>query len=180
MEEENIRYPIGMFTPRVNSAPEDRVDYITEIAKIVPTLHDTIKKCNTTRLHTPYRTNGWTPHEIIHHLADNDMNAFIRLKRALTEIEPQAASYREDLWAELNDYKQTPVLVSIHLLEAIHFRIMKLLEGLNAEDYDRKLRTNALGWITVDTAIQRFIWHNHHHTSQIQEFINRIQKYDNG
>lgn len=81
---------------------------------------------------------------------------------------PDCAPYRQDLWAELSDYKETPVSVSIQLLQAIHFRMDKVLESLTEADYEKKLKTNVLGSITVDTAIQRFIWHNRHHTAQIR------------
>ncbi|MNP71499.1 putative metal-dependent hydrolase YfiT [compost metagenome] len=103
------------------------------------------------------------------------MNAYIRLKRALTEEEPQATSYREDLWGELNDYKETPISISISLLESIHYRLIKILEGLKPEDYNRRFSTQVLGLISVDTALQRFIWHNNHHTAQIKELRRRMQ-----
>ncbi|GIQ71410.1 putative metal-dependent hydrolase [Xylanibacillus composti] len=175
MDEEILRYPIGVFTPQERITEETRNNYIVEIAGIVPTLQETVKILNGEQIHVPYRTNGWTVQQVIHHMADNDMNAFIRLKRALTETEPQATSYREDLWAVLNDYRETPVIISITLLEAIHFRLCRLLEGMNAEDFEKKFRTNVLGLITADVAVQRFIWHNKHHIVQIQELIKRMQ-----
>lgn len=169
MENEDlIRYPIGSFVPRERSTSEEREQDRFELNAIVPRLQQVVDDLPVSRLHMPYRPNGWTPQQIIHHMADNDMNAFIRLKRGITETEPQASSYRQDLWAELNDYKETPVSVSIQLLQAIHFRMDKVLESLTEADYEKKLKTNVLGSITVDTAIQRFIWHNHHHTAQIR------------
>lgn len=101
------------------------------------------------------------------------MNAFIRLKRALTEDEPVASSYREDLWAELGDYEHVPIEVSIQLLESLHRRMYVLLQHLDAGDFDRRFTTQALGSITIDVAVQRFVWHNRHHIAQIRNFIQR-------
>lgn len=175
VEEDHLRYPIGTFKPKKMISEVDRANYSIEIANIVPTLQEVIKNLDNSQLQTPYRNNGWTVQQIIHHMADNDMNAFIRLKRALTEEQPQASSYREDLWAELNDYKETPVFVSFALLESIHFRLIKVLEGLKSHDFERRFSTKVLGLITVDTALQRFIWHNKHHTAQIQELVRRVK-----
>lgn len=147
---------------------KDRRDYVLEIRNLMPTLRGIIKTYNSEQLLTPYRLGGWTVQQVIHHMADNDMNAYIRLKRALTEDEPMAASYREDLWAELNDYKVTPIEVSITLLEAIHNRLIHVINGLKPADFSRKFSTQVLGFISIDTAIQRFIWHNKHHIKQIQ------------
>ncbi|MFD1176004.1 DinB family protein [Paenibacillus puldeungensis] len=96
MEKEHLRYPIGTFKPQEMTSEVDQANYSIEIAKIVPTLQEIVKNLDTSQLQTPYRNNGWTVKQVIHHMADNDMNAFIRLKRALTEEEPQASSYRED------------------------------------------------------------------------------------
>lgn len=175
MEAEQQRYPIGSFKPLDNRSPSPRAIYSLEIAGLVPTLQDMLRHLNVEELRMPYRKNGWTVQQVVHHMADNDMNALIRLKRALTEEEPQASSYREDLWAELNDYRDTPVQISINLLESIHYRLIKVLDGLMPSDFEKRLSTEVLGLITVDIALQRFIWHNKHHTAQIGRLIERMK-----
>lgn len=149
----------------------NRQEYLTQLSQITNILRDTIKEMTEEQLEQSYREEGWSARQIIHHMADNDMNAYIRLKRALTEDEPLAASYREDLWAELNDYSDTPIETSIVLMECIHMRMMNLIRGLEEEDYAKMLTTAVLGKITVDTAIQRFIWHNHHHISHLKQIM---------
>lgn len=104
-------------------------------------------------------------------MADNDMNAYIRFKRALTEDEPMGGSYREDIWAELSDYKDVHIENSLFLMETLHIRFLILLDGLKPDDFRRKLNTQVLGKISLDIALQRFVWHNQHHISQIQSLI---------
>ncbi len=170
---DDIRYPIGQFIPVSNPSVEERNEFVKQIPEITRSLQAILQPLEPEQLHIPYRPGGWTIQQIVHHMADNDMNAFLRFKRSLTENEPFAASYREDLFAELNDYTNTPIATSLILLEALHDRFVILLEGMNDQDFQRTLRTQALGVITLDTALQRFLWHNRHHISQIKNLIDR-------
>jgi hypothetical protein len=168
---DKIRFPIGQFEPILNPSFEERINFINQIPDITFTLRNILKDLKPNQLQTPYRPDGWTITQIFHHLADNDMNAYLRFKRALTEYEPLSDSYREDLWAELNDYKDVSIETSLLLLETLHSRFLILINGLKADDFNRRLRTQVLGIITLDTALQRFIWHNRHHISQIKSLI---------
>ncbi|MEK3828532.1 YfiT family bacillithiol transferase [Paenibacillus sp. FSL K6-1558] len=150
---EKIRFPIGHFEPRFEFTDENRKHILDQIPEIAKTLREITQDLNVEQLRTPYRTGGWTIIQIVHHLADNDMNAYIRFKRALTEEEPLASSYREDLWAALQEYKDLPMEDSIMLLEILHKRFLTLLRGLQPEQFKRKLRTEVLGSITLDVAI---------------------------
>lgn len=169
----SIRFPLGSFEPKVEPTLEERQRFIQQIPSIVPTLRQIIMKCPLSQLHMPYREEGWSIQQIVHHLADNDMNAYLRFKRALTEEEPVANSYREDLWAELSDYMEVPIENSLTLLETLHFRFLILLKDLRPEDFKRTMRTQLLGSITLDIALQRFVWHNQHHIAQITSILNR-------
>ncbi|BBI35820.1 YfiT family bacillithiol transferase [Cohnella abietis] len=168
---DEIRFPIGQFEPNLNPTDEDRSYVISQIPNITLTLKSLVENLTPDQLQIPYRPNGWTIQQIVHHLADNDMNAYLRFKRALTEFEPLGNSYREDLWAELIDYKEIPVEESILLLEVLHRRLLILLNGLAPDEFNRGLRTQVLGTITLDTALQRFVWHNQHHISQIKSLM---------
>ncbi|ANA78565.1 putative metal-dependent hydrolase [Paenibacillus glucanolyticus] len=168
-----IRYPIGPFTPQEEPTKEERQQFIGQIPAIVPTLRQIIMNLTPSELDASYREGGWSIRQIIHHLADNDMNAYLRFKRALTEDEPMASSYREDLWAELSDYSEVPIENSLTLLETLHFRFLILLKELKPEDFQRTMRTQVLGSITLDIALQRFVWHNRHHIAQITSISKR-------
>lgn len=166
-----IRYPIGAFVPIQIQSVDQRIQFINLVSSHTFTLRSSIKALNSDQLRVPYRNGGWNIQQIIHHMADNDMNAYLRFKRALTEHEPSAQSYREDMWAELNDYSDVPIETSILLLESLHSRFMVLLLGLPSDVFQRTLRTQALGVISLDIALQRFNWHNQHHISQIKALV---------
>lgn len=116
---DDLRYPIGQFEPLLNPTPEQRNRWIEDIAEMPKILRLTVQDLTLEQLLTPYRPGGWTVQQVVHHMADNHMNAFIRFKRALTEDCPTASSYREDLWAELSDYRTT-IEPSLVLLESLH------------------------------------------------------------
>lgn len=168
-----LRFPLGSFIPIEHPSHEDRARIRAQISGLASMLRSMIQRLNHEQLDTPYRQEGWTIRQIIHHLADNDMNAYLRLKRALTEEEPMASSYREDLWAEQQDYKQLPIENSLTLLELLHQRLSILIQHLEPHQYMRTLQTQALGVITIDTALQRFVWHNRHHMAQIASLLQR-------
>jgi len=168
---DKVRFPIGPFTPILSPSIDQRNKFIQQIPKLIPYTLSMLVNLKPEQLQIPYRRDGWTIQQIIHHMADNDMNAYLRFKRALTEEEPSLPSYREDLWAELPDYLDVPIDTSLKLLEALHSRFFILLQQLTPEHYDRTLRTQVLGVINLDTAVQRFIWHNQHHMSQITSLI---------
>lgn len=170
---DSVRFPIGSFEAIPDPTPELRRSFIERIPKLAKQLRELAGDLLPNQLNVPYRPEGWTVRQIVHHMADNDMNAYIRLKRALTEPEPMASSYREDLWAELGDYEHVPIEVSLQLLESLHHRMYVLLQHLDVDHYKRQFATQALGLINVDIAIQRFVWHNSHHQAQIQSLIQR-------
>lgn len=165
---DDIRFPLGPFVPMNEFTDEARKQLIAQLLSLVTTLRSQIEGLSAEELGLRYRPGGWTIRQIVHHMADNDLNAYFRFKRALTEDEPLASSYREDLWASFGDYETIPVENSLKLMEGIHKRFAFLLHSMRSEDYHRKLTTAALGSITLDVALQRFVWHNRHHMAHIE------------
>lgn len=168
-----IRYPIGLFEPDHSISAVGRQRIIDQIPNLVATLRSLTEVLTEEQLGCSYRHGGWSIRQIIHHMSDNDMNAYLRFKRALTEDEPMGSSYREDLFAEMRDYSELPIDNSLLLLEALHGRFVTLLHGLSDEHFQRKLKTQVLGSITLDIALQRFVWHDRHHIAQIEAAIRR-------
>src|SRR4051794_19587314 len=117
---DSLRFPIGQFTAVENPTQEQLGLFIQSIAEIPNKLRQAVDGLGVEQLTTCYRDGGWTLKQVVHHLADAEMNAYIRFKRGLTEDQPLAGTFQEDLWAELNDYKDTPVETSIILIEALH------------------------------------------------------------
>jgi DinB superfamily len=137
---DHIRFPIGQFESIMNLSCEERIKFINQIPEFASTLREILQNLKSEQINIPYRQDGWTIKQIVHHLADNDMNAYIRFKRALTEEEPMGSSYREDLWAELCDYRDVPIENSLVLMETLHSRFLILLNGLKPDDFNRKLK----------------------------------------
>src|ERR1700728_529933 len=124
------RYPIGKFSfPESTTTPEQRREWIREIAEAPACLRAAVAGLNEEQLDTPYRLGGWTVRQVVHHLPDSHMNSVIRFKLALTEEEPTIKPYDEDLWARLGDVRNTPVEVSLRLLESLHERWVALLRS---------------------------------------------------
>lgn len=170
---DHFRYPIGQFEPIQNPTPKQRSRWFEDISEIPKILRLTVQNLTLEQLLTQYRPGGWTVQQVIHHMADNDMNAFIRFKRALTEDSPTASSYREDLWAELSDYR-TPIESSLVLLELLHSRFVDLLRSLHPSDFQRTFTSPTHGVMSLDVATQRYAWHGRHHIAQIVSLKERL------
>ena len=170
---DTLRYPIGEFKAVQETTHEQRNQWIQSIAEMPSNLRQAVEGLKLEQLSTPYRPGGWTIQQVVHHLADNDMNAYIRFKRGLTEDHPTAGSYREDLWAELSDYRDTPIETSILLLESLHSRFVTLLVKLQPTDFQKSFSSPTFGDMTLDVAIQRYSWHGRHHIAQITSLRER-------
>ncbi|MBP3951864.1 YfiT family bacillithiol transferase [Bacillus suaedae] len=178
--QEQIRFPIGQFEPLQNPTPEQRNKWIQEISEMPKLLRLTVENLSIKQLHTQYRSGGWTVQQVVHHMADNNMNAYIRFKKALTEENPIATSYREDLWAEFYDYKNTPIELSLNLIELslnlieyIDNRFTTLLASLTATEFERTFKSPTHGLMNLAVATQRYAWHGRHHIAQIESLKQR-------
>lgn len=171
--QEPIRFPIGQFEPLQNPTPEQRNKWIQEISEMPTLLRLTVENLSIEQLHTQYRSGGWTVQQVVHHMADNNMNAYIRFKKALTEENPIVSSYREDLWADLNDYKNTPIELSLNLIEAIDSRFTSLLASLTITEFERTFKSPTHGLMNLAVATQRYAWHGRHHIAQIESLKQR-------
>ncbi|WP_068783342.1 YfiT family bacillithiol transferase [Paenibacillus phocaensis] len=169
---DSIRYPIGPFKEHLNPDIDYIKSLILEIEKMPSLLRNSVDGLDDKQLDTPYRQDGWTIRQIIHHIADNNMNAYFRFKRTLTEECPVIPSYTQDKWAELEDYN-LPVEISLKLIESIYSRFLTLLRNLEPLDYKREMNSVAYGNMSLETAVQRYLWHDRHHISQIQSLISR-------
>ncbi|MBN2370319.1 MAG: putative metal-dependent hydrolase [Vicinamibacteria bacterium] len=165
---EDIRYPVGRFqppAPPLSSA--DRMRHIAEIDGLPVKLNKAVRDLNDAQLDTPYRPGGWTIRQIVHHLADSHMNAYIRFRLALTEHEPMIKPYDEARWAELDDARTGPIDVSLSLLSALHSRLVVLLHSLKPDDWLRAYHHPERGVVPLDTALAMYAWHGRHHVAHI-------------
>jgi hypothetical protein len=119
------------------------------------------------QLQTPYRPGGWTVRQVVHHVPDSHMNAYIRFKLALTEDNPTIKPYDEAAWALLADTAHTPIQESLALLDALHRRWVVLLESLAPGDFARRLTHPEHGPVTLEWMLQLYAWHGRHHTAHV-------------
>lgn len=169
-----LQYPIGKFYYREDAKEESRKAYIKEIEDLPAKLRHAVKGLNDKQLDTPYRPDGWTVKQVVHHIPDSHLNAYVRIKLALTEDEPIIKTYEEKEWAKLHDYSRTPIEVSLDLLEVLHKRWVILLNSLKDNDFCKKLNHPELGLISIDFTVANYAWHGNHHVAHITSLRERM------
>ena len=171
---EDHRYPIGKYQSKSVLTAEERRGAIDRIAQIPARLAEAIAGLNSEQLDTPYRPDGWTVRQVVHHLPDSHMNAYVRFKLALTENTPTIKPYDEALWAMLPDSRDTPTAVSLALLRALHQRWVILLQAMRTEDFARQLIHPDRGIESLDSKLGEYAWHGQHHVAHITSLRERM------
>lgn len=169
---EDLRYPVGQFDKNIEVTPELRRAMIQTIADLPKKIAEAVEGLNEEQLETPYRPDGWTVRQTVHHVADSHINSLCRFKLAMTEENPTIRPYFEDRWAELADSK-LPIDVSLKILEGIHLRWVVLLESLTDEDFRRPLVHPDNGEFSVEQFLALYAWHSRHHTAHITRLRER-------
>ena len=164
---DDLRFPTGTFTLDPDVTTDKRRGWIQRIAEAPALLRSAAAGLTEPQLQTPYRPDGWTVRQVIHHVPESHMNAYVRFKLALTEDNPTVKPYDEAAWAKVADTERTPVDVSLALLDALHRRWVVLLESMGPGDFARRLFHPERGQIDLDWMLQLYAWHGHHHTAQI-------------
>ncbi|TAK56915.1 MAG: putative metal-dependent hydrolase, partial [Bacteroidetes bacterium] len=158
----DVRYPIGKFQRVENVTPEFRLECIKNIKETPAKLKAAIAGLNNAQLDTPYREGGWTVRQVVHHLPDSHLNAYVRFKLTLTEDTPAIKTYEEHLWAELFDARTAPIEPSLQLLESLHVRWVMLLRSMTEGDFLRKFNHPENGILPLDNLLQIYGWHGRH------------------
>lgn len=173
---EDLRYPIGPFAAEADVTEEKRRRWIDDLASAPGKLRAAVAGLRAEQLDTPYRPEGWTVRQVVHHLPDSHLNAYVRFKLALTEREPTIKPYDQSAWAELVDALTAPVEISLGLLESLHQRWVLLLRSLAAADFARTFHhpEPGMGRITLDTYLQLYAWHGRHHVAHITSLRRRM------
>jgi hypothetical protein len=164
--EPDPRYPLGKFNRPETVTPEDRQNAIATLAELPEMLRNAVDGLDTAQLSTPYRAGGWTVRQVVHHVADSHMNAFIRLRLALTEDWPTIKPYDENAWATLRDVAG-PVEWSLELVESLHARWVMLLQSMSEEQWSRGYRHPENGPMPLDMMTLMYAWHSLHHVAHI-------------
>ena len=167
-----MKYPIGTFQfddEITNSVTSVWINKIEDLPRL---LRDAVKNLGNEQLDTAYRSGGWTVRQVIHHLADSHMNAYVRFKLALTEENPVIKPYDEVKWAELSDYS-LPIETSLVLLETLHQRWTHLLRSLTPADMEKTFIHPDSGKVLIGQNIGIYAWHGKHHLAHITSLCDR-------
>lgn len=169
----DLRYPIGAFAVDPDATSEKIRGWIDRIAAQPAALRGAVAGLDDSRLDTPYRPEGWTVRQLVHHVADSHMNAYTRTKLALTEDNPRIKTYLEKMWAELPD-SRLPITGSLALLEALHERWTVTLRAAPEADLRRPVEHPDLGQLELQQLLQLYAWHGDHHVAHITALRQRM------
>jgi uncharacterized damage-inducible protein DinB len=169
----DLRYPVGKLSYDPDVTPARRREWIAQIAAAPGHLRQALAGLSDAQINTPYRPDGWTVRQVTHHVPESHMNAYIRFKLALTEDNPTIKAYDENAWANVADTARTPIDVSLALLDALHHRLVILLETMSDADFGRGLIHPDNGPMTIDKLLQLYAWHGRHHVAHVTELRKR-------
>lgn len=173
---EELRYPIGRFTPKKRPlTSEERVAMVDAIEAHPANMRAAVAGLTAEQLDTPYREDGWTVRQVVHHVVDSHLNAYVRFKLAVTEDHPTIGTYEQARWAELPEAKTGPTEMSLALLDALHVRWVAFLRGLGNDDFERTVYYPEHGDISVDVLLEIYGWHCPHHEAHITSLRERAQ-----
>jgi hypothetical protein len=162
-----LRYPIGRFQFPASVTPVERKEFIAAVEAAPADLRRAVAGLDDAQLSTPYRPGGWTVRQLVHHVPDSHMNAYVRFRLALTENEPTIKPYAEDRWAQLADATASPVEDSLDLLDSLHRRWVALLRSMSDIDFARTFRHPELGLVRLDKNLALYAWHGRHHVAHV-------------
>lgn len=165
--DDQLRYPIGKFNPQDSYTREEIKKLIDRIEAIPFKIEEAVKDFTPAQLDTTYRTGGWTARQVLHHLPDSHLNAYIRLKWTLTEDTPTIKAYNEKAWAETPEIKLDPV-VSVNLLKALHAKWVALLRQVPFEDMQKSFLHPETGkHVSLARQVATYAWHGEHHLGHL-------------
>lgn len=170
---QSLQYPIGKYVEKPFSDTQLK-EWLLDIQSMPMQMEQAISDLDETQLNTPYREGGWTIKQVVHHVADSHMNAYIRFKLGLTEVKPQIKPYEEKEWAKMADTANLPVNISITLLHALHIRWTEILRNMTPQDFNREVyhpehKTHLTLWYLLGM----YAWHSRHHVAHITSLRER-------
>lgn len=173
-EIEKLKYPLGAFSVPEDISAEDLRTWINEIAELPAKLEKLVSNLDKDQLDTPYRPEGWTVKQLVHHIADAHMNALLRFKWALSEDSPTIKAYDEKKFADLPDSLLAPAELSLNMIKSVHGKWVILLENMSMTDYERTFTHPQSGFrYTLKQSLANYAWHGTHHFAHLENLIKR-------
>jgi hypothetical protein len=170
----NLQYPIGHFSFPEQVTDQMVSEWIRILEELPSTLEHLVMHLSDVQLNTPYRPEGWTVRQLVHHIADSHHHSYTRFKWALTENEPMIKAYEEKAWSSLFDAKTAPIQISMAYLRALHAKMVFLLRGLSSDDLEKcYVHPEGNTKVSVKENIGKYAWHSQHHCAHIQGLLKR-------
>ena len=174
MSIEQLKYPIGKFVAQNSYSPTELSGFINRLDVFPEKLNRAVSGLTDKQIDTPYREEGWTVRQVVHHLADSHTNAYIRFKWTLTEESPTIKVYNEKLWAETPETKLA-LNISIDLIRPLHSKFVALLSSLSSTDWTKQFfHPESKQYIQLDRMAALYAWHGEHHVAHITELRKRM------
>ena len=171
---DDLRYPIGKYSPPDTITADQIAAWIEDVKAFPAILRSTLEGLSDEQLNTPYRPEGWTVRQLVHHVSDSHLNSIIRFKWGLTEDEPKIKAYNQAEWAETEDVNQTPFEVTLAFIDALHAKWVYLLNSIEGDKWKRGILHPETGTrMALDWLLGMYAWHCKHHTAHIKGLIER-------
>ncbi len=174
MVNEDLRYPVGVYRKPTTIGTAEREGFVEEIAAAPGELRSAVRGLTDSQLDTAYREGGWTVRQVVHHLPDSHLNAYVRFKLALTEEQPLIRTYEESFWAELPEARSAPIGMSLALMDALHTRWVACIRSLPAASFERTFRHPDMGLMSLNEQLAHYAWHGRHHVAHITALRRRM------
>jgi hypothetical protein len=170
----DLRYPIGQYEPQPYSDTL-KEQWLADIKFLPNAIENAVNNLDEQQLQTAYREGGWTVHQLVHHVADSHINAYVRFKLGYTEDNPTIRTYEEKLWAITTDVRDLPINISITLLYALHQRWYEFLRHFNEEDWNKTVyHPQHKKEFTLWVLLGMYAWHSRHHVAHINGLRERM------
>lgn len=145
-----------------------REELIAKIEALPAELRRLIAGASPEQLDRPYRPGGWTSRQVIHHLADSHMHAYIRCRLIVLENDPPLKPYDQDTWAALPDASQGPIEPSLAILDGLHPRWAAFFRSVPDDAWTRKGYHPEYGAVTLERLLETYAAHGEKHLNHIR------------
>ncbi len=171
---EDLKFPIGKYIEQPFSE-EQLKEWLLDIQLLPQQIEYAVTNFDEHQLNTPYREGGWTVKQLVHHVADSHMNAYIRFKLGLSEDNPVIKPYDQDAWAKMPDTENLPINISITILYAVHLRWYEILKNISGSEWDRTVvHPEYNKKMSLWYLLGLYAWHSKHHTAHITKLRERM------
>lgn len=161
---EHLRFPVGRHVPKTSYSADEIRGFVDTLEAFPGLMRQVCASATAEKLATPYRPGGWTLRQLVHHVADSHLNAYTRIKLALTEDIPTIKPYDQDAWSQTADSLEAPVEWSLSILDGLHARWVYLLRSLEPDDLDLRVRHPEFDEpMRIVDFLALYDWHCRHH-----------------